>query len=340
MILFSLSQESFQNKIEKMTMQEENCDESHPAFFHFHTTPAHSDGSAVISMVTQIEKKPCILCITRSCGSVDRIAITEAAFQKLQDMIIAYEVTDGEGVVFPNLLLLKRCKENRAMLECILGLTIFSAERIRPTRRCQTALATSQTPLWATGQQRPSSSIPPAHLSPEEWGSETVSALNARKKYSPYERPSSANGTLDSVTSNRMVHRLYNVALNTKVKNRGDILEKFLRRHGDTDRRILSFSEQQDLGDRLYYKQRAHTQQVTTHLKHLYCPERTPARQLTREDREEQGKRLYYNTLTRSKAAKAQLMKKYVESTEVKSVKLNPTQISNMANRLSTYKKE
>ena len=317
-------------------MQEENYDESNPAFFHFHTTPAHSDRSAVISMVTQIEKKPCILCITRSCGSVDRIAITAAAFQKLQDMIIAHEATEDEGVVFPNLLLLKRCKENRAMLECVLGLTISAAERVRPTRRCQTALA----PLRAAGQQRPSSSIPPAHPSPEEWGSETVSTLNARKKYSPYERASSANGALDSVTQNRMVHRLYNAAVNTKAKNRGDVLEKFLRRHGDIDRKILSFSEQEDLGDRLYYKQQTHTQQMTTQLKNLYCPERTPARKLTREDREEQGKRLYYDTLARSKAAKAKLMKRYVDSTEVKTIKLNPTQHTEMANRLSSYKKE
>jgi hypothetical protein len=180
----------------------------------------------------------------------------------------------------------------------------------------------------------------PAHPTPDEWGSETVSAVNSRTKYSPYKRAVSATPTLDSITQERMVHRLYNVAVNTKEKNRADILDRFIRRNGEGEHRSLTAAEQQDLGDRLYYRQRAHTQRTTLRLKELYCPERAPSRKLTREDLNEQGKRLYYDTVKRSESVRQQLMVRYVESTDVKTKKLSLAKIAEMATRLSAYKKE
>jgi len=260
------------------------------------------------------------------------------------------ELEEAPSLSVADSLSLRRFQEDRAILEGILS-TLHSVLALRPKRRhdgrAQSALhnpsGSKPKQIAAAPVERPQTcqSVPRAHPSPDEWTDDhTISVMNAHKKYDPYERPRTVPGALDPLTQSRMVHRLHDVCMSTKARNREEVFQKMSRIHGESDRRVLTPGEVQDLGDRLYYKQRVHSQRVSMRLQQMYCPERAPSRKLTQEETEAQGKRLYYNTLQRKKDNHDSLMKAYIESTDLPRVKISTSKINEMLDRLSKSTKD
>eukprot|EP00760_Papus_ankaliazontas_P033241 PhM_4_TR6260/c0_g1_i1/m.83093 len=328
---------------------------------------------------------PGILCITRSCGSIDYVGLTPETASHL--VALNGDENDDRSPNNNNNnnnngraiddIDRRHNQEDLAFLQCMLSVTQSQSEALTENRLMRRELRiprTAQGPRAVSAELtrqrherqisespgRPLTSMgllmPPAggggHVTPDLLGDASPAATqiqsNTTHRYVAYPAGGpcahKTTSSLDNVTQGLLVNRLYDTAVHRREQRTAERLDRIdrLEKH----RRVLTAEEQEDLGDRLYYRQKQHSLQTSQRLRQRYMDETPIGRlggkakaRLTRSEADAVGTRLCNDTMEHQKKVREQLFKAYVDSTEVKKVKISKERLEAMATRLSTYTK-
>jgi hypothetical protein len=174
--------------------------------------------------------------------------------------------------------------------------------------------------------------------SPLLWEQETLAAVNARTKYSPFvKRHQEGARRLDFVTQQNLVSRLHDQCVDERQRKMLLNEEKVLRDLGLYERRVLSTEEQLELGARLHDRQRQHTSEMIKKLTAAFHGDASPPRTLTPSELQESVERIYKQPMEKAKSSHEKLFQMYVLDEEAKYAyaKLTVEQQAEVATRLS-----
>ena len=232
---------------------------------------------------------------------------------------------------------LKRCKRQSTKSN---ELSVINADSVHSqvSQHVDQSDACIQTGETTADQPTPKVEDALSIHSPLLWEQETLAAINARTKYSPFvTRHKGGARKLDLVTQQNLVTRLHDQCVDERQRKMLLNEEKILRDLGLYERRVLSQDEQAELGARLHDRQRVHTAEVLKKLTTEFHGDHSPARVMTPAEIQQSNERIYTQPLEKAKEAYDKLFHKYVLDEEVKHAygKLSLEKQKEVADRLT-----